>query len=147
MMLRSLVAAAAVWLASDLAGAQAENLPRQGESTIPSAWDALRRDAAARGVGLSAVYDGEGLVNATGGIRTGAVYVGTLHLQLTVDGERLLGWRGVTFFLDGLGTHGGHPTAGGQQEASLRQSSPRPPRSRDRRRHAVRLRPARRDSP
>jgi porin len=107
---RSLVAAAAVWLAPDLGAAQAENPSRQGESTIPTAWDELRRDAAARGVEISAVYDGEGLVNATGGIRTGAVYVGTLHLQLTVDGERLLGWRGVTFFLDGLGTHGGHPS-------------------------------------
>jgi porin len=109
-MWRSLVAAAAVWLAPDLGAAQAENPPRQGESTIPSAWDELQRDATARGVELSAVYDGEGLVNASGGIRTGAVYVGTLHLQLTVDGERLLGWRGVTFLLDGLGTHGGHPS-------------------------------------
>jgi porin len=107
---RSLVAAAAVWLAPDLAAAQATNLPPPGERAIPSAWDELRRDAAARGVELSAVYDGEGLVNASGGIRTGAVYVGTLHLQLTVDGERLLGWRGATFFLDGLGTHGGHPS-------------------------------------
>ena len=38
------------------------------------------------------------------------VYVGTLHLQLTIDGERLLGWRGMTFFLNALGTHGGHPS-------------------------------------
>ena len=109
-MWRILIAAAATWLAPDLGAAQAENPSRQGESTIPTAWDELRRDTAARGVEISAVYDGEGLVNASGGIRTGAVYVGTLHLQLTVDGERLLGWRGLTFFLDGLGTHGGHPS-------------------------------------
>src|SRR6266404_5858199 len=109
-MWRSLVAAAAVWLAPDLGAAQAKNPPRDGESAIPSAWDELRRDAEARGVELSAVYDGEGIVNASGGIRTGAVYVGALHLQLTVDGERLLGWLGATFFLDGLGTHGGHPS-------------------------------------
>ncbi len=110
LMWRSLVAAAAVWLAPDLGAAQAKNPPRDGESAIPSAWDELRRDAEARGVELSAVYDGEGIVNASGGIRTGAVYVGALHLQLTVDGERLLGWLGATFFLDGLGTHGGHPS-------------------------------------
>jgi porin len=109
-MWRTLLAAAAVLLASDLAAGEAENPPPQGERATPSAWEALRRDAAARGVELSAVYDGEGLVNATGGTRTGGVYVGNLHLQLTVDAERLLGWRGLTLFLNGLVTHGGHPS-------------------------------------
>jgi len=107
---RILVAATAVFLAPDLVAGQAENAPHQSKGKNPSAWDALRLDAAARGIALSAVYDGEGFVNTTGGIRTGAVYVGTLSLQLTVDGDRLLGWRGMTFFLDGLGTHGGHPS-------------------------------------
>jgi porin len=109
-MWRSVVVAAAIWLARGLAAAQAENSPRQGESANPSASDSLRRDAAARGVALSVVYDGEGLVNASGGVRAGTAYVGNLHLQLTVDAERLLGWRGLTLFLNGLGTHGGHPT-------------------------------------
>ena len=109
-MWRSLVAAAALLLSTDLAAAQAENPSRQGQSTTPSAWDVLRRDASARGVGLSAVYDGEGLVNASGESGTGAAYLGALRLQLTVDGERLLGWPGATFFLKGLGTHGGHPS-------------------------------------
>ena len=107
---RILVAAAAAWLASGLAAAQEENPPHPGESAVSSAWDALRKDAAARGIALSAVYDGEGLVNATGGIRTGAVYLGTLSLQLTIDAERLLGWRGMMLFINGLGTHGGHPS-------------------------------------
>ena len=61
-------------------------------------------------VEVAAVYDGEGLVNATGGARTGAAYLGNLRLQLTLDGERLLGWPGATFFLEGLWTHGGHPS-------------------------------------
>jgi len=110
MMCRTLLAAAAVLLASDLAAGQTENPPPHVERATPSASEALRRDATARGVELSAVYDGEGLVNATGGTRTGAVYVGSLHLQLTVDGERLLGWRGLTLFLNGLVTHGAHPS-------------------------------------
>ena len=97
-MWKSLVPAIAVWLASDLLAAQTEG------------WAAFRQGTAARGVGLSAVYDGEGLVNTSGGIRTGAVYVGALRLQLTIDGEHLLGWRGATLFLSGLGTHGGHPS-------------------------------------
>jgi porin len=63
-----------------------------------------------RSVEVSVVYDGEGLVNATGGVRKSAAYLGNLRLQLTFDGERLLGWPGATFFLQGLWTHGGHPS-------------------------------------
>jgi porin len=127
-MWRSQVAAVAVMLAAfsangeptpaildgggvpDLVAAQGENPSGQNGSTVPSGWEALLRGAAARGVELSVVYDGEGLVNAAGGIRTGAAYVGNLHLQLRVDAERLLGWRGATLFLNGLATHGGHPS-------------------------------------
>jgi porin len=67
-------------------------------------------DRVPSGIDVSVVYDGEALVNASGGARAGGAYVGTLHLQLTVDAEQLFGWRGVTFFLNGLGTHGGHPS-------------------------------------
>jgi porin len=94
----------------DLVTAQAETASTKSGCTIAATWEAIRREAAARGVEVSAVYDGEGLVNATGGVRNGAAYLGNLRLQLTVDGERLLGWPGVTFFLQGLGTHGGHPS-------------------------------------
>lgn len=127
-MWRSLVAATAVALApfsvkglprpatpdggcvSDLVAAQAETASAKSGRTIAATWEAIRQGAAARGFDVSVVYDGESLVNATGGVRNGAAYLGTLHLQLTVDGERLLGWPGVTFFLHGLGTHGGHPS-------------------------------------
>jgi porin len=63
------------------------------------------------GVAISVVYDGEGFVNASGGDRTGAAYLGGFRLQLMVDGERLFGWKGMTFFVQGLGTHGGHPSS------------------------------------
>jgi len=89
------------------ASGRESGFPNIAGSTIP---DRLEQYAATRGIDLSAVYDGEGLVNATGGVRTGAVYLGNLHLQLSVDGERLVGWRGATLFLNGLATHGGHPS-------------------------------------
>src|SRR5262249_52916013 len=56
------------------------------------------------------VYDGEGLVNATGGVRAGSAYVGNLHLQLAIDAGRLLGWGGASVFFSGLWTHGGQPS-------------------------------------
>jgi porin len=109
-MRRSLIAAMAVMLAASRANAQAETGSTKSECTVAATWEAIRRGATARGVEVSVVYDGEGLVNATGGVRTGAAYLGNLRLQLTVDGQRLLGWPGVTFFLHGLETHGGHPS-------------------------------------
>jgi porin len=63
-----------------------------------------------RGVDLSVVYDGEGLANARGGQSRGAVYLGALHVPVAVDGERLLGWPGSMLFVNGLVTHGGHPS-------------------------------------
>jgi porin len=83
--------------------------PTANES-LGARWEDFRRDAEARGVKFSVVYDGEGFVNASGGVRTGPAYLGVLHLQLTLDGGRLLGWPGLTVFVQGLGIHGGHPS-------------------------------------
>jgi porin len=97
--------------APDLDAALAQNGSTKREDTLAATWDAIRQSASARGVQVSVVYDGEAFGNASGGVRTGAAYVGNLHLQLTIDGKRLLGWPGSTLFLNGLGTHGGHPSA------------------------------------
>ena len=91
------------------APAEAETAPTSAPA-IAATWEEVQRDAQAHGLAVSIVYDGEGFVNASGGARNGAVYVGNLHLQLSVDVERLLGWRGTTLFLHGLETHGGHPS-------------------------------------
>src|ERR1700730_16941901 len=97
--------------APDLVAEQAETGSTESGSTIAATWEEVRRSATSRGLELSVVYDGEGVVNTSGGGRTGTAYVGNLHLQLAVDGKRLLGWPGATLFLNGLGTHGGHPSA------------------------------------
>jgi porin len=91
------------------APAEAETAPTSGPA-IAATWEEVRRDAQAHGLSVSIVYDGEGLVNASGGVRNGTAYVGNLHLQLSIDTERLLGWPGLTVFVNGLGTHGGHPS-------------------------------------
>ena len=84
---------------------QAETESTSG-GMIPAMWEAMRRGAAARGVEVFVVYDGEAFVNAAGGVRSGAAYLGNLRLQLIVDGERLLGWPGATLFLQGLNPRG-----------------------------------------
>ena len=79
-------------------------------SAQATTWAAVQKKATELGVALSFVYDGEGFVNTVGGLRTGTVYLGNLHMMLTVDAARLLGWPGATFFFNGLVTHGGHPS-------------------------------------
>jgi porin len=89
--------------------AQAQRSSAAQESPTSPTWEALRRNARERGVDLSVVFDGEGFVNASGGLRAGTVLLGNLHLQLMLDGRRLFGWSGATFFFHALGTFGGHP--------------------------------------
>lgn len=59
----------------------------------------------------SLVYDGAGFVDLAGGLRRGTTYLGTLRLQLTVDGSRLIGVPGMTIYVEGLNIHGGHPSS------------------------------------
>ena len=65
------------------------------------------RDA---GIHPALVYDGAAFADLAGGVRRGATYLGTLRLQLTVDGLRLAGVPGMTLFVEGLNIHGGHPS-------------------------------------
>src|SRR5258707_14896798 len=62
------------------------------------------------GVQPGLVYDGAAFDDLAGGVRRGTTYLGTLHLQLTVDGLRVAGMRGTTLFVEGLNIHGGHPS-------------------------------------
>ena len=65
---------------------------------------------AEHGVRPALVYDSEGFADLSGGARRGATYLDNLNLLLTLDMERLVGWRGATVFLDGLAIHGGRPS-------------------------------------
>lgn len=60
---------------------------------------------------VTVVYDGSGFWTVAGGVRRGAVYLGTLNVELLVDGARLLGWPGVSANVDAVWIHGGQPDA------------------------------------
>jgi porin len=62
-----------------------------------------------RGINPALVYNGAGVTNLRGGVRTGSTYTGSLNLQLTVDARSLLGWNDTLFYVDGLWIHGGQP--------------------------------------
>jgi porin len=89
--------------------------PAQDTTAVPlrpliDGWGRLRAQLIDQGIQPALIYDGAVFADLAGGLRQGATYLGTAHLQLTVDMSRLLGWPGATLFLDGLSTHGGHPS-------------------------------------
>jgi len=51
-------------------------------------------------------YIGEGLANISGGFRRGGVYEGLLTLGISLDLEKLVNWKGGTFFTSMLYPHG-----------------------------------------
>ena len=79
-----------------------------------------------KGVQPSLVYDFESVTDLSGGARRGTTSLSNLNLLLTLDMERLVGWRGATIFLDGLSIQGGRPShfAGDAQGVSSIEAAP-----------------------
>jgi len=105
-----------VWLVVGLVLAFLPSLASAEGSSTPSSTSgssrlqALARGADVLGIEPSAVYDGEALVNASGGVSRGAAYLGAFRVQLLFDADRGFGWRGASFFASVLQTHGGNPS-------------------------------------
>jgi porin len=55
-------------------------------------------------------YSGEVVQNVSGGVRRDAAFAGLAGVEGTLLLERLIGWRGASLFVFGLGTHGGAPS-------------------------------------
>jgi len=73
-------------------------------------WEETQAKLADRGITPALVYDGDAFANLAGGLRRGSTYLGNLHLQLTLDGQRLADWPGATVYLDALSINGGRPS-------------------------------------
>lgn len=66
----------------------------------------VRSALAGRGVTYAINYIGEVLGNPVGGFVRKARYDGRLEVAITVDLEKAIGWRGLTFFTNGYQIHG-----------------------------------------
>ena len=75
-------------------------------------WRILRPDLDGRGITLDTTNttDIGSAVNRKGGAK--ALVIGDIDLLLTLDAEKLVGWRDATFFLYGLGLYGGNIAEG-----------------------------------
>jgi porin len=74
-------------------------------------WWGVRPALFERGVRIDTVVIAEGFATLDGGVRRDATFLDAVDFRLTLDGERLFGWPGLTVLADVLGTHGGHPSA------------------------------------
>lgn len=77
----------------------ATSLPNNGDPGGMRKW---LRD---RGLTYSLVYTGEVLGNIAGGLRQGAVFQGRLEAMVNADLEKILGLRGLSFFVNGFQIH------------------------------------------
>jgi carbohydrate-selective porin OprB len=93
-----------------LASVSVQDTPAVPLRPLIDGWGRLRAQLIDQGIQPALIYDGAVFADLAGGLRQGATYLGTAHLQLTVDMSRRLGWPGATLFLDGLSTHGGYPS-------------------------------------
>jgi porin len=57
-------------------------------------------------VTVSAVYTADVRGNVAGGIKRGARYLDNIDLQVSIDADRLIGWRGARLFVYGLYDNG-----------------------------------------
>lgn len=71
---------------------------------------ALRAKLAARGLTFGFTYIGELSSDVAGGLHRKAVYLDNISLTLTFDLNKILGWRGATFYVYGMSFQGRSPS-------------------------------------
>lgn len=83
-------------------------------------WKQTRPRIEACGIFLEAIYTGELASNVSGGIKKETEYLDNIDILFATDLEKLIGWKGATLFVYGLGNHGGSPSqhAGDAQTVS-----------------------------
>jgi len=77
------------------------NLPREFRDP-----GGVRAALAGRGVTYAINYIGDVLGNPSGGFARDTRYIGRLDLELAIDMEKAVGWKGLKFFANGYQIHG-----------------------------------------
>jgi porin len=104
------LAGAAALLAAGVARAEDTGIPDPSIATSlpPGLADpgGVRAAWASRGVLFGVNYIGEVFGTASGGFENRAYYDGRLEVVVSADLERMLGWKGLSFFANGYQIHG-----------------------------------------
>ncbi len=83
----------------------------QGEfdSKLTGGWGGSRQKLADKGVDVEAVYKLDVFGNVSGGIKEGTRVLDNLDVVVNLDGEKLIGAKGTTAFVQFLNNNGGRP--------------------------------------
>ena len=79
-------------------------------STLTGSWNGMRTRLEAAGVTIGLQEQEEVWWNAAGGQRRGVAYDGLTVGSVTLDLDKLIGWRNATFFVNAYQIHGSGPT-------------------------------------
>ena len=79
-------------------GLLATSTPALAQDERPTGYPRSANERDGKPVEFSAVYTAELRANVNGGVEQGARYLDNLDLQVAVDAERVLGWRGARLF-------------------------------------------------
>ena len=82
----------------------------QAQALAPGDSSAPPRLIHTESIQLSVMYAADYLANVSGGVRRGSTYLDNLDVHLSLDLDRLVGWRGATAFAYGLANQGGSPS-------------------------------------
>ena len=101
-------------LAADLPEGGAELAPapavQESHEVLFKALNDLRQTPAERGIEFQLSYTGEGISNLRGGIHGGTIYEGLVDAGVSVDLEKLAGWKGGSLNVSGIYAHGESPS-------------------------------------
>ena len=80
--------------------------PACAQDERPTGYPRSANEGATKAVSLSAVYTADVRSNVTGGIARGTRYLDNLDLQVAIDADKLVGWRGAHLFAYGIYNNG-----------------------------------------
>lgn len=84
--------------------------PMEEESRLTKNWGGARKKISDLGVDIALIYRGEVNRNFAGGIKQATTYLSNIDFRLSIDAEKLVGWKGGSAFFYGLGDLGGDPS-------------------------------------
>ncbi|MGE4133261.1 MAG: carbohydrate porin [Bdellovibrionales bacterium] len=73
-------------------------------------WGGAKSSMEKVGIKVGLAYKADTMSNMSGGLKRGTAYLGNVDLETEFDFEKLVGAKGLTLVLYGLGNHGGTPS-------------------------------------
>jgi porin len=109
-LLPGLVRAADLPTASDTVATTSSSDNIWQRDHLTGSWNGMRTSLEAAGITLGLQEQEEVWMNMSGGLRRGAAYDGLTMASVKLDLDKLIGWRGTTFFVNAYQIHGSGPT-------------------------------------